>query len=157
MVSKFDFSSLQVTKKVASFFKMKIAIGGAKPQPPISSSLGQRGVKIIDFCNEYNAYCKEHLSDFMGVFSIVAVTVYSDKSFSFIVCAPSVSEMIKMSLGIKSASNEPGKNIIGSISIAEVERIANVKIPDMGGGVSQESAVRSVSGTARAMGIRVVD
>jgi len=137
-------------KKVIKIIKLQIPAGKANPAPPIGPALGAAGVNIMGFCKEFNAKTQDKAGDVLPV----EITVYADKSFTFITKQPPVSGMIKKILGLKSGSSIPNRDKVGKLSLAQVEEIAKNKYPDMG--VRElSSAMRMVMGTARSMGIDV--
>jgi large subunit ribosomal protein L11 len=139
-----------MAKKIVKIIKLQIPAGKANPAPPIGPALGAAGVNIMGFCKEYNAKTQDRAGDILPV----EITVYSDKSFTFITKQPPVSDMIKKSLGIESGSKVPNRDKVGKLSNAQVAEIAKNKYPDMGVR-SMRSAKRMVRGTARSMGIDV--
>lgn len=137
-------------KKVVKVIKLQITAGKANPAPPIGPALGAAGVNIMGFCKEFNAITQNRTGELLPV----EITVYVDKTFTFITKEPPVSSMIKKELGIESGSKVPNRDKVGSLSIAQVEKIAKQKFSDMGV-VSIESAMQMVIGTARSMGVNV--
>lgn len=137
-------------KKVVKIIKLQIPAGKANPAPPIGPALGAAGVNIMAFCKEYNAKTQDRAGDVLPV----EITVYSDKSFTFITKQPPVPNMIKKSLGIESGSKTPNRDKVGVLSNAQVEEIAKNKFPDMRVRTLR-SAKSMVRGTARSMGIDV--
>lgn len=137
-------------KKVVKVIKLQITAGKANPAPPIGPALGAAGVNIMSFCKEFNAITQNRTGELLPV----EITVYVDKTFTFITKEPPVSSMIKKELGIESGSKVPNRDKVGSLSIAQVEKIAKQKFSDMGV-VSIESAMQMVIGTARSMGVNV--
>lgn len=136
-----------MAKKVVGFIKLQIQAGKANPAPPIGPALGQKGVNIMDFCKQFNA--KTQGKD--GVFPTV-ITVYQDKSFSFITKQPPVSYMLKKALGIKKASSVPNRDKVGKLSHDKIVEIAQNKMQDMNVN-DLEAAIKIVKGSARSMGI----
>jgi large subunit ribosomal protein L11 len=141
-----------MAKKVVKVIKLQIPAGKANPAPPIGPALGAAGVNIMAFCKDYNAKTQDRAGDILPV----EITVYADKSISFITKQPPVSDMIKKSLGIESGSKTPNRDKVGKLTNAQVEEIAKNKYPDMGVR-SKRAAKRMVRGTARSMGIDVED
>lgn len=139
-----------MAKKVVKIIKLQIPAGKANPAPPIGPALGAAGVNIMGFCKDYNAKTQDRAGDILPV----EITVYADKSFTFITKQPPVAEMIKKAIGIESGSKTPNRDKVGTLSNAQVEDIAKKKFPDMGVR-SIRSAKRMVKGTARSMGIDV--
>lgn len=139
-----------MAKKIEGYIKLQIPAGAATPAPPVGPALGQHGVNIMDFCKQFNA----KTSDQNGLTIPVVITVYADRSFSFICKTPPAPVLIKKAAGIEKASGEPNKNKVASITLAQVEEIAKTKMPDLNA-ASLESAMNLVKGTARSMGITV--
>jgi len=139
-----------MAKKVVKIIKLQIPAGKANPAPPIGPALGAAGVNIMSFCKEYNARTQDRAGDILPV----EITVYSDKSFTFITKQPPVSGMIKKALGLESGSKTPNRDKVGLLTNAQVEEIAKNKFPDMGVRTLR-AAKRMVGGTARSMGIDV--
>lgn len=140
-----------MAKEVAAFIKLQIKGGAANPSPPVGPALGSKGVNIMDFCKQFNA-CTQ---DKAGKVLPVIITVYSDKSFDFVVKQPPVAVQIKEAAKISTASAEPNRNKVGQITWEQVEAIAKDKMSDMNC-FTVESAMRMVAGTARSMGVSVV-
>ena len=138
-------------KKIKSYIKLNVGAGKANPGS-VGSTLGQHGVKIPDFCNQFNDKTKDMAS---GTPIPVVITVYADRSFSFITKLPPVSYYIKQKSGLSQGSKEPGKAIVGNITMAQVKEIAELKLPDMNAS-DVMSAMNMVQGSARSMGIKVV-
>lgn len=141
-----------MAKKVMTEIKLQIPAGQATPSPPVGPALGQRGVNIMEFCKAFNAKTQSQ----QGLITPVVITVYADRSFSFITKTPPASVLIKKAIGIEKGSQEPAKNIIGSISRSQVEEIANTKMPDLNA-TDLAGARKIIEGTARSMGVSVVD
>lgn len=137
-------------KKVTAVVKLQIPAGQATPAPPVGTALGPHGVNIVQFTKEFNA----KTSDQAGMIIPVVMTVYQDRSFSFITKTPPVAILLKKALGLDKASGEPNKEKVASISQAKVKEIAETKMPDLNA-ASVESAMKMVAGTARSMGITV--
>ena len=140
-----------MAKEVAAFIKLQIKGGAANPSPPVGPALGSKGVNIMDFCKQFNA----RTQDKAGKVLPVIITVYSDKSFDFVVKQPPVAVQIKEAAKISTASAEPNRNKVGQITREQVEAIAKDKMSDMNR-FTVESAMRMVAGTARSMGVSVV-
>ncbi len=138
-------------KKVTAVVKIQIPAGGATPAPPVGTALGPHGVAIMDFCKEYNAKTEAQ----RGTIVPVEITVFEDRSFSFILKTPPTSVLIKAAAGIDKASQTPSKATAGSITEAQVTEIAQTKMPDLNAN-DLEAARLQVAGTARSMGIDVV-
>ena len=141
-----------MAKKVMTEIKLQIPAGQATPSPPVGPALGQRGVNIMEFCKAFNAKTQSQ----QGLITPVVITVYADRSFSFITKTPPASVLIKKAIGIEKGSQEPAKNIIGSISRSQIEEIANTKMPDLNA-TDLAGARKIIEGTARSMGVSVVD
>ncbi len=140
-----------MAKKVQALVKLQIPAGKATPAPPVGTALGPHGVNIMDFCKAFNARtAKEE-----GLIIPVVVTVYSDRSYSFITKTPPASVLLKRAANLAKGSAEPNKNKVGTVTLKQVEEIAKLKMPDLNAG-SLETAVKTVAGTARSMGIDVV-
>lgn len=137
-----------MAKEIKALIKLQIEAGKANPAPPIGPALGQQGVNIQDFCKRYNA----ETQDKMGMIIPVVITVYMDRSFSFVTKTPPASDLIKKALGLKSGSAEPNKIKVGKLSRSQAEEIAKVKLPDLNA-FELEAAVKTIFGTARSMGI----
>ncbi len=139
-----------MAKKVMANIKLQIQAGKANPSPPIGPALGQHGVNIMDFCKQYNAQTQ----DKAGSIVPVIITVYEDRSFSFITKTPPTSELIKKAAGLDKGSAVPNKDKVGTINLKQVEEIAKAKMPDINA-TSIESAMEMVKGSARSMGVVV--
>lgn len=141
-----------MAKELVTKIKLQVPGGQANPAPPIGPALGQHGLNIMEFCKQFN----ERTKDKPGVVLPAVISVYKDKSFSFILKSPPVAVALKKAAGLAKASPEPGRNIIGKVSRAEVVEIAKQKMEDFNT-TKLESAVRIVEGTARSMGLEVVE
>ena len=141
-----------MAKKITGNIKLQIPAGKANPAPPIGPALGQHGVNIMDFCKKFNAETQKQGDMLIPV----VITVYQDRSFSFITKTPPVSILIKKELQLKSGSKMPQKDKVGKINKVAIEKIAKIKLPDLNG-LSLESASSQVMGTAKSMGIEIVD
>jgi len=141
-----------MAKKVSALVKLQVPAGKATPAPPRGPALGQHGVNIMGFCKEFN----ERTAKQAGLIIPVVITVYQDRSFTFILKTPPASVLIKKAAGIESGSGIPNKTKVGKISKAKVREIAEMKMPDLNAG-SIEAAMSMVAGTARSMGITVED
>ena len=141
-----------MAKKVVAIIKLAIAAGKANPAPPIGPALGQHGVNIMMFCKEYNA----KTSDQAGLVVPVEISVFEDRSFTFILKTPPASVLIKKAAGIEKGSGEPNRTQVGQITKAQLQEIAQTKMPDLNAN-DIEAAMNIVAGTARNMGVAVVD
>ena len=140
-----------MAKKVMTQIKLQVKAGQANPAPPVGPALGQHGLNIMEFCNAFNERTKEQ----MGLVIPVVITVFKDRSFSFITKTPPASVLILKAIGLDSGSSEPGRVSAGSISRAKLREIAELKAEDLNAG-SPEAAIRIIAGTARSMGLEVV-
>jgi large subunit ribosomal protein L11 len=140
-----------MAKKVTGIIKLQIPAGQANPAPPVGPALGQHGVNIMGFCKEFNAKTKDQ----PGMVIPVIITVYQDKSFTFITKSPPASILLKKAAGITAGSKQPNKDKVGKVTRKQVLEIVKLKAKDMNA-TSEEAAFRVVSGTARSMGIDVV-
>ena len=141
-----------MAKKVIGQIKLQIAAGQANPAPPVGPALGQHGVNIMGFCKEFNARTKDQ----PGMIIPVVITVFQDKSFTFITKSPPASVLLKKAAGIASGSKVPNKEKVGKVTRKQVLEIVKLKGSDLNA-ASDEAAIRVVAGTARSMGIEVVD
>ena len=139
-----------MAKKVEGMIKLQIPAGAATPAPPVGPALGQKSVNIMDFCKQFNA----RTADKGDVIIPVVITVYADRSFSFVTKTPPAAVMIKKAANIKSGSGEPNKTKVAKITKAQVKEIAETKMPDLNA-ASLESAMSMIAGTARSMGVEV--
>uniref|UniRef100_UPI0040278A02 50S ribosomal protein L11 n=1 Tax=Gemmiger formicilis TaxID=745368 RepID=UPI0040278A02 len=139
-----------MAQKITGYIKLQIPAGKATPAPPVGPALGQKGVNIMAFTKEFNERTKNQ----MGMIIPVVITVYADRSFSFITKTPPAPVLIKKAAGIDTASGVPNKNKVGSITLAQAEEIAKTKRPDLNA-ASLEAAVSMIKGTARSMGVTV--
>lgn len=139
-----------MAKKVVGQIKLQIPAGKATPAPPVGPALGQHGVNIMGFCKEFNAKTAEQA----GLIIPVIITVYADRSFTFITKTPPAAVLIKKAVGLDKASGEPNKNKVGKIKKAQLQEIAELKMPDLNA-ATVESAMNMIAGTARSMGIEV--
>jgi len=140
-----------MAKKITSYIKLQVAAGSANPSPPVGPALGQHGVNIMEFCKQFNAQTQKLEK---GLPTPVIITVYSDKSFTFITKTPPATVLIKKAIGIESGSGVPNKDKVGKITRKQLEEIARVKMPDMNCN-SIDAAVRMLAGSARQMGVDV--
>lgn len=141
-----------MAKKVVGEIKLQIPGGQATPSPPVGPALGQRGVNIMEFCKAFNARTQAQ----QGITTPVIITVYADRSFSFITKTPPVPVLIKRALGLAKGSGEPAKKMVASLTRAQAREIATTKMADLNV-KDLDAAVRTVEGTARSMGVTVVD
>ena len=138
-----------MAKKIEAYVKLQVAAGQANPSPPVGPALGQHGVNIMEFCKAFNAKTQSVEKD-MPI--PVVITVYNDKSFTFITKTPPASILLKKAAGIKSGSGEPHINKVGKVNRAQLEEIANTKMEDLTA-ADMDAAVRTIAGSARSMGI----
>ena len=141
-----------MAQKVQGYIKLQIPAGKATPAPPVGPALGQHGVNIVQFTKEFNA----RTADQDGMIIPVVITVYADRSFSFITKTPPAAVLLKKACGLKSGSGVPNKNKVATISKAEIQKIAELKMPDLNA-ASLEAAMSMIEGTARSMGIVVTE
>ncbi|MCQ2552225.1 MAG: 50S ribosomal protein L11 [Clostridia bacterium] len=141
-----------MAKQVDALIKLQIAAGAANPAPPVGPALGQHGVNIMDFCKQFNA----KTADQSGMTIPVVITVYKDKSFTFICKTPPAPVLIKKAAGIDKASGEPNKKKVATITTAQAREIAEKKMPDLNA-ANVDTATEMIKGTARSMGILVQD
>ena len=138
-------------KKVTAIVKLQIKAGQATPAPPVGTALGQHGVNIMEFCRQYN----EATQQYMGQVVPVELTIYEDRSFSFITKQPPASELLKQAAGLEKASGEPNRNKVATLSRSQIREIAQRKMPDLNA-TNLEAAMKIIEGTARSMGIEVM-
>ena len=141
-----------MAKKVTGQVKLQIPAGKATPAPPVGTALGPQGVNIMEFCKAFNA--KTSAKDQEGLIIPVVITIYSDRSFTFITKTPPVAILVKRAVNLAKGSAEPNKNKVGKITAAQVEEIARIKMPDLNS-FTLESAVEQVRGACRSMGVEV--
>jgi large subunit ribosomal protein L11 len=141
-----------MAKKVVALIKLAIPAGKANPAPPIGPALGQHGVNIMSFCKEYNA----KTADKAGLIVPVEISVFEDRSFTFILKTPPASVLIKKAIGIEKGSGEPNRAKVGTITRAQLKEIAETKMPDLNAN-DVDAAMRIIEGTARNMGVTVAD
>lgn len=139
-----------MAKKVAAYIKLQIPAGQANPSPPVGPALGQHGMNIMEFCKAFNA----RTQDKVGYIIPVVITVFADRSFSFITKTPPASTLLLKAAGLEKGSGEPNVNKVGKVSRKQIEEIANTKMPDLNA-ASLEAAMQIIEGTARSMGIEV--
>jgi large subunit ribosomal protein L11 len=137
-------------KKVAAIVKVQLNAGAATPAPPVGTALGPHGVNIMDFVKQYNAATDSQRGNVIPV----EITIYEDRSFTFVTKTPPAPELIKKAAGVQKGSNEPHKTKVGSVTQAQVREIAQVKMPDLNA-TTIEAAEKIIAGTARSMGIKV--
>jgi large subunit ribosomal protein L11 len=141
-----------VAKKVVGQIKLQIPAGAANPAPPVGPALGQRGVNIMEFCKAFNAQTQS-----MAGFTVpVVVTVFSDRSFTFVTKSPPASNLLLKAAGVEKGSATPNKNKVGKVTRAQIEEIAKTKVKDLTA-ANLEAAVKTVAGTARSMGIDITE
>jgi large subunit ribosomal protein L11 len=141
-----------MAKKVVGFIKLQIPAGAANPAPPVGPALGQKGVNIMEFCKQFNAKTQGEA----GMITPVVITVYSDKSFTFVTKTPPAAVLLLKEAKLQKGSGEPNRNKVGTVTMEQVRRIAELKRPDLNA-VDIEGAAQMVMGTARSMGIIVED
>lgn len=141
-----------MAKEITGYLKLQIKGGQANPAPPVGPALGQRGINIMEFCKAFNDKTKE----FMGQPVPVVITIYKDKKFDFIIKTPPASYLIKEALKLKLGSKEPGRVSAGTITKAQLEKIAEAKMKDLNA-FNMEQAIKIIAGSARSMGIQVVE
>ncbi len=140
-----------MAKKIQAYIKLQVAAGKANPSPPVGPALGQHGVNIMEFCKAFNA---ETQGLEPGLPVPVVITVYADRSFTFITKTPPAAVLLLKAAGVKSGSAEPNTNKVGKVNRAQLEEIATTKMPDLNA-ASMDAAVRTIAGTARSMGLEV--
>lgn len=141
-----------MAKKVTGMIKLQLPAGKATPAPPVGPALGQHGVNIMGFCKEFNA----RTADKAGYIIPVVITVFQDRSFSFILKTPPAAVLIKKAVGVESGSGEPNRTKIAQLTKAQVKEIAETKMPDLNA-ASIETAMSMIEGTARSMGVTIVE
>ena len=141
-----------MAKEITGYLKLQIKGGQANPAPPVGPALGQRGINIMEFCKAFNDKTKE----FMGQPVPVVITIYKDKKFDFIIKTPPASHLMKEALKLKSGSKEPGRVSAGTITKAQLQKIAEAKMKDLNA-FNMEQAIKIIAGSARSMGIQVVE
>jgi large subunit ribosomal protein L11 len=140
-----------MAKKITAYIKLQVKAGEANPSPPVGPALGQRGVNIMEFCKAFNAKTQDVEK---GLPLPVVITVYSDKSFTFITKTPPASILLKKIVGIKSGSSNPNTKKVGKVTVSQLEDIAKTKMEDLNA-ASLEAAVKTIAGSARSMGLDV--
>ena len=141
-----------MAKKIDGYIKLQIPAGGATPAPPVGPALGQKSVNIMDFCKQFNAKTQDQ----QGMIIPVVITVYTDRSFTFVCKTPPAEVLIKKAAGIDKASGEPNKTKVASITYAQAEEIAKTKMQDLNA-ATLEAATDMIKGTARSMGVTVTE
>lgn len=141
-----------MSKKIKATVKLQIQAASATPAPPVGSSLGQHGVNIMDFCKKFNAATTSRKGETVPVL----ITIYTDKTFDFILKTPPVSELLRKRANVQKGARNPGKEQVGSIKWKDVEEIAKIKMPDLNA-FDLEAAKKIVAGSAKSMGLAVVD
>ncbi len=139
-------------KKIIAEIKLQIPAGQANPSPPVGPALGQRGVNIMEFCKAFNAQTQSQ----PGMIIPVIITVYADRSFSFVTKTPPAAVLLKRAAGVEKGSGEPNKKKVGKVTRAQVREIAQIKMPDLTA-ESIEAAMRTIEGAARSLGLEVVE
>ncbi|MBQ9826079.1 MAG: 50S ribosomal protein L11 [Firmicutes bacterium] len=139
-----------MAKKIEGYVKLQIPAGKATPAPPVGPALGQKGINIMDFCKQFNARTQNDA----GMIIPVVITVYADKSFTFVTKTPPAAVLIKKAAGLESGSGEPNKKKVGTITAAQAREIAQTKMPDLNA-ANLDTATEMIKGTARSMGITV--
>ncbi len=139
-----------MAKKIVGFIKLQIPAGKANPAPPIGPALGQRGVNIMAFCKEFNAKTQKQVGSILPT----VITVFADKSFTFITKSPPASDLLKKAAKLESGSKTPGKAVCGTVTLAQVKEIAKTKMEDLNA-YEEDAAVKIILGSARSMGLEV--
>ncbi len=143
--------SKKMAKKITAYIKLQVKAGEANPSPPVGPALGQRGVNIMEFCKAFNAKTADVEK---GLPLPVVITVYSDRSFTFITKTPPASILLKKIVGIKSGSSNPNTKKVGTVTLAQLEEIAKTKMEDLNA-ANLEAAVKTIAGSARSMGLNI--
>ncbi|MEZ0329872.1 MAG: 50S ribosomal protein L11 [Dissulfuribacterales bacterium] len=141
-----------MAKKISAYVKLQLPAGQANPSPPVGPALGQHGVNIMEFVKAFNAKTQDQA----GMIIPALITIYSDRSFTFVLKTPPASVLLKKAAKIEKGSGVPNRDKVGKVTKAQVEEIAKLKMPDLSAG-SIDAAVRTIAGTARSMGIEIVD
>ena len=141
-----------MAKKVIAEIRLQLPAGKATPAPPVGTALGPKGVNIMEFCKRFNA----QTADKAGMIIPVVITVYEDRSFTFITKTPPASFLLKRAAGIEKGAHEPGRKTVGKVTRKQIEEIAKIKLPDLNTN-DLEAAMKIIEGTAKSMGIEVVD
>ena len=140
-----------MAKKVTGYIKLQIPAGQANPSPPVGPALGQHGVNIMEFCKAFNAHTQ---GIEQGLPTPVVITVYSDRSFTFVTKTPPAAVLLKKAVGVPKGSGEPNINKVGTVTRAQLEEIAKIKMPDLNA-ADLDAAVKTIAGSARSMGLNV--
>jgi len=141
-----------MAKVVKAQVKLQLGAGAATPAPPVGSALGQHGVNIMDFCKQFNAATSNRRGETVPVI----ITIYIDRTFTFVTKTPPVSELIRKKINLSKGAKAPGKDDVGSISWKDIEEVAKVKLPDLNA-IDLDAAKKIVAGSARSMGLKVID
>ena len=141
-----------MAKNITAMIKLQVQAGKANPSPPVGPALGQHGVNIMEFCKSFNEMTKNQ----EGMIIPVVITVYSDRTIEFITKSPPASVLLKKAAGIIKGSGEPNKNKVGKVTIAQIEEIVETKLSDLNA-ISKEGAIKTIKGTARSIGIEIVE
>jgi large subunit ribosomal protein L11 len=139
-----------VAKKITGYIKLQVPAGAANPSPPIGPALGQKGLNIMEFCKAFNAQTQ----DKKGYIIPVVITVYADRSFSFVTKTPPTPDLLKKAVGLEKGSGEPNRKKVGKVTQKQIEDIAKMKMPDLNT-VDLAAAMRMVAGTAKSMGLEI--
>ena len=141
-----------MAKKVIGFVKLQVPAGAATPAPPVGTALGPHGINIMDFCKRFNAKTQGQ----PGMIIPAEITIYRDRSFSFITKTPPAANLLKKAAGVEKGSPVPNRDKVGRVTRDQLQKIAEIKMPDLNAG-DMDAAIRIIAGTARAMGLEVVD
>ena len=141
-----------MAKKVIGFVKLQVPAGAATPAPPVGTALGPHGINIMDFCKRFNAKTQGQ----PGMIIPAEITIYRDRSFSFITKTPPAANLLKKAAGVEKGSPVPNRDKVGQVTRDQLQKIAEIKMPDLNAG-DMDAAIRIIAGTARAMGLEVVD
>jgi large subunit ribosomal protein L11 len=141
-----------MAKKVVAIVKLEVEAGKANPAPPIGPALAQHGINLMQFCKEYNARTANHIGDIIPA----EITIFSDQSFKFVLKTPPTASLIRKAAGIEKGSSEPNREKVGTITSAQLREIAEVKMPDLNA-YDIEAAMEQIKGTARNMGVLIID
>jgi large subunit ribosomal protein L11 len=141
-----------MAKKIMAVVKLQVSAGAANPAPPVGTALGPRGVNIMDFCKQFNAKTQQQA----GMVIPAVITIYSDRTFTFITKTPPAPNLLLKEAGLPKGSGEPNRTKVGSVTRAQLEKIAEIKMEDLNA-ADMDAAVRMIAGTARSMGLEVID